>query len=546
MELRAILDGVRAAPTLAVGGRLFLRQVSGLVAAAGLGAPLRSALHLRPQGGYRGLVVVDGAGAIVDAGAQPLPATEVWQHVEDALAPVVVDMGRAKITRFGKAGRSETTLSSVQRPSVADRVRALVIVPVLFPGPEVAGMASIHLADQPALGSADIGAFARDVQLLTDVLAPHLVTLPTASPPQAAVELSGLPVVGRAMQPVVSLVQTFARQSGPVMFLGESGTGKSTMARICHGLSPRVSGPFVSAGLHEVPPDLQAALLFGAKKGSFTGSIDAQEGLVARAAGGVLFIDDIDALGHETQGRLLRLIDEKQYSVVGESVVRKADIRFMCGSNTDLADRARNGSFRLDLYYRLAAFPVTLPPLSERRDEIEGWARHFLAAEDHEAPSPAQVDISREAVSVLEAQAWVGNLRELRNVILRARAFALAETTSPRGAVAVVDVDAVRRSLALSGSLGQASLLATLDAAAGEFFERVARRTATGVPGLDLEDATVFTALVLQQAVRRTGSLKAAYRALGLGERLGHSNEKRRWLSEQDKLDRFRRALAQG
>jgi NtrC-family two-component system response regulator AlgB len=222
-----------------------------------------------------------------------------------------------------------------------------------------------------------------------------------------------------AMQKVLDVSARAATSEATILLLGESGTGKSVMARSIHQQSPRHSHAFVTVSCPSLSRELLESELFGHVKGAFTGAASDTWGKVAAAEGGTLFLDEIGDLPLEVQARLLRLLQEREYERVGETRPRKADVRVISATNHDLKAAVANGKFREDLFYRLNVISLTMPPLRERVVDIPRLARKMLTFFAGHAGKPA-TSLSQEAQTALVQHPWPGNLRELRNVIERA------------------------------------------------------------------------------------------------------------------------------
>jgi DNA-binding NtrC family response regulator len=204
-----------------------------------------------------------------------------------------------------------------------------------------------------------------------------------------------------------------------VLITGETGTGKELCARAIHYLSHRASKPFVAVDCGAIPPELLENELFGHERGAYTTAMTTQQGLVDAAAGGSLFLDEIDSLAIPMQVKLLRFLQENEYRAVGSTLVRRADVRVIAASNSSLEEAVEVGRFRRDLYYRLFVLSLVMPPLRERLEDIPILARHFLEKYVDKFSRPAQ-DITQEAVKRLLDYQWPGNARELENLIERA------------------------------------------------------------------------------------------------------------------------------
>jgi len=222
-----------------------------------------------------------------------------------------------------------------------------------------------------------------------------------------------------AMRSVLRLIQTVAPQRVHVLLQGPTGTGKELVARVVHNLSSRADGPFIATDCGVLPETLLESELFGHVQGAFTGAIADRPGLFEMAESGTMFLDEIENTTPALQAKLLRVIDTGEMRPVGGTKVRRVDVRLVAASNRDLRAEVDAGRFRADLFYRLNTFPIDLPPLKERQQDVLVLARHFLArfAKSMErTPGPLSV----EAAAAMEAYDWPGNVRELRNTVERA------------------------------------------------------------------------------------------------------------------------------
>nr|CAA9251534.1 Response regulator of zinc sigma-54-dependent two-component system [uncultured Armatimonadetes bacterium] len=205
-----------------------------------------------------------------------------------------------------------------------------------------------------------------------------------------------------------------------VLLLGESGTGKEVAARLLHNASPRKRGPFVAVSCAALPDTLLESELFGHEKSAFTGALAAKPGRFELAHGGTLFLDEIGDIPHITQVKLLRALQEREIARIGGVKTIKVDVRVVAATNRDLWQAVQEGTFRADLYYRLNVVPVALPPLRERREDIRPLAEHFLALAAGENERAFPGGIAPEALRLLEAHDWPGNIRELQNALAHA------------------------------------------------------------------------------------------------------------------------------
>jgi transcriptional regulator with GAF, ATPase, and Fis domain len=204
-----------------------------------------------------------------------------------------------------------------------------------------------------------------------------------------------------------------------VLILGETGTGKELVAHEIHRRSQRKDGPLVRVNCASIPRELFESEFFGHMRGSFTGAVKDRAGRFETAEGGTIFLDEVGEIPLDVQNKLLRVLQEKRYERVGDDRTRRADVRIIAATNRDLKQAVAAGKFREDLYYRLNVFPIKVPPLRERLDDIPSLTKHFvdLSARDLKCAKPR---LTRAAVAKLENYDWPGNVRELRNVIERA------------------------------------------------------------------------------------------------------------------------------
>ena len=230
--------------------------------------------------------------------------------------------------------------------------------------------------------------------------------------------------VSDAIREVESLVDKFARTDGTVLITGESGTGKSYIARAIHQRSPRAEGPLVAVNCGAIPESLLESELFGHMKGAFTGADRTKKGLLREADGGTFFLDEIGELPLGLQVKLLHVIEDREFRPLGAEQTRRVDVRIITATNMDLSAMVREGRFRKDLFYRLNVLHVTLPPLRERRDDVPFFIRHFLQAEVRRLGLEGDYHIDPAAEELLTEYDWPGNLRELQNVIARALVLA--------------------------------------------------------------------------------------------------------------------------
>lgn len=222
----------------------------------------------------------------------------------------------------------------------------------------------------------------------------------------------------RELRSVLRRTKQVAGLNTTVLILGETGTGKELLARAVHSLSERHTQSFVKLNCAALPASLIEAELFGHEKGAFTGASSQRVGRFEAAHGGTLFLDEIGELPLEVQPKLLQVLEHGEFERVGNSHAVRVDVRLIAATNRDLTVAVRKGQFRSDLLYRLNIYPLTLPPLRERRDDIAVLANHFV--KEFSAKFAKQIDgIPPEVMTALQGHRWPGNIRELRNMIER-------------------------------------------------------------------------------------------------------------------------------
>jgi two-component system nitrogen regulation response regulator GlnG len=347
-----------------------------------------------------------------------------------------------------------------------------------------------------------------DLKELLAVVA-RALTAPAAPLPASEEGTEGerLPLVGRspAMQEIYRTVARLTTTDLTVMVTGESGTGKELIARALHDYGRRRTGPFVAINMAAIPRELIESELFGHERGAFTGALARGIGRFEQAAGGTLFLDEIGDMPPEAQTRLLRVLQEGEFTTVGGRNPIKANVRIVAATHRDLRQAIRQGMFREDLFYRLNVVPIRLPPLRERMEDIPLLARHFLERAKNAGLPSKQLD--QEAVERLRRHAWPGNARELENLMRRLAALYPQE---------VIGADAVNNELA------EAEPMADLELRAPETLEQAVERHLTtfvaaqkdGLPVRDLYERVLAEVerplLRLALAATRGNQIKAA------------------------------------
>lgn len=528
---------------------------------AASGRLLRAMVHIRPGDGYRRLTVVEapaadeagpsGAGEhAAPAGPSFVSSATAWRWVAEHGVAVSIDVqlglvrlrapGTEPIAKKSTEGGTFDSKESRQRLLARDATH-LFVLPLRAPGGAIHGMVSLEAECRAAIGGEFVWPACADrLQRVADLCAPYLVALPV---PVVAAGLTDalLPVVGDTMAPTIEMLRVFAAQEETILLSGPTGAGKSRLARWCKEQSPRRAGNFESLDLLTIPEDLQMAELFGWKRGAFTGALRDNAGSVARADGGTLFIDEIDKLSLRAQAGLLHLLEERTYRPLGEGAgERRADVRFIVGTNADLYRTVQEGRFREDLYYRINVLPVEVPPLDRRTDEIPLWAAYMLARRHREACPNGAAHLDPGAERALLAYRWPGNLRQLDNIIRRAYTLALLDHGRAPREIAL-RAEHVARALAYEPGGAARSPADMLHEAAQRFVEIAEERG-----GLDLDLTEGWKGFVLGVATTKLGSRDAALRLLGKGALVDSRNQHKTVKRELEKVEALYRALGLG
>jgi DNA-binding NtrC family response regulator len=322
-----------------------------------------------------------------------------------------------------------------------------------------------------------------------------------------------LVAVSPATRSAIALARRVARSDIPVLIQGESGSGKEVFARAIHGTSERAGAPFVAVNCGALPAALVESILFGHEKGAFTGATERRRGKFQEATGGTLFLDEIGELPLDAQVKLLRAIQTGEVDPVGGTGPVKVDIRLISATNRDLGAMIADGRFREDLYYRIGVFPLSLPPLRERREDLPGLARMFLAR-SAAAEGMAIDDFSTAAMEAISGAAWPGNVRQLQNIIQRAVILADGPVIRPQDLHGLATAPATT----LGATTGQMSGAATeaVNLPVGTPVESTVAPFLTGDGHirrlLDIEAEAIARALTLYR-----GRMAETARRLGIG-----------------------------
>jgi two-component system nitrogen regulation response regulator GlnG len=283
-----------------------------------------------------------------------------------------------------------------------------------------------------------------------------------------AEEFDSIPLIGRstAMQEIYRLLARLMQTDLTVMISGESGTGKELVARALHDYGKRRSGPFVAINMAAIPRELIESELFGHEKGAFTGANNRSSGRFEQAEGGTLFLDEIGDMPMEAQTRLLRVLQQGEYTTVGGRTPIKTDVRIIAATNKDLRLLIQQGLFREDLFFRLNVVPLRLPPLRERAEDVPDLIRHFFALAEKEGLPAKQLD--QAALERLKRHRWPGNVRELENLARRLAALYPQEVIS--GAVIEAELAQPAMPTGQSEPIADEGLAAAVERHLGEYF----------------------------------------------------------------------------
>jgi len=310
-------------------------------------------------------------------------------------------------------------------------------------------------------------------------------------------EFSVQGIVGKSqgMKDVVSILERIAPSDVPILIEGESGTGKDLLARAAHAMSRRAAGPYVTLNMSAIPENLAEAELFGHEKGAFTGAEQARAGFFAEAEGGTLFLDEIGLLPPALQPKLLRVLQDGEFTPVGSRKPRKADVRVLAATNEDLARSVKAGKFREDLWFRLRVVPVRLPPLRERREDIPALVEHFVKKHALRLSRPPLLP-DAPAMKALLDHGWPGNIRELEHAVERGLLLARGE------AITLADLPPELSQPAQDGSAtGEGRYRKARDAWERKFFEDLLRE-AGGSVGKAAELAGVHRSTLYEKLTR--------------------------------------------
>ena len=328
--------------------------------------------------------------------------------------------------RWVQAGEGDLVITDVVMPDenafeLLPRIKKLrPDLPIIVMSAQNTFMTAIKASER---GAYDYLPKPFDLKQLVAIVGRALSEPRRAAPAPVAPELDNMPLVGRspAMQEIYRALARLMQTDLTVMITGESGTGKELVARALHDYGKRKAGPFVAINMAAIPRDLIESDLFGHEKGAFTGATSRSAGRFEQAEGGTLFLDEIGDMPMDAQTRLLRVLQQGEYTTVGGRVAIKTNVRIVAATNKDLRGSIQQGLFREDLFFRLNVVPLRLPPLRERAEDIPDLARHFFALAASEGLPQKQMDMA--AFERLKRYRWPGNIRELENLTRRLAAL---------------------------------------------------------------------------------------------------------------------------
>ncbi len=374
-------------------------------------------------------------------------ATGLWRWVSDGLGDVVV---------------TDVVLPDESAFDVLPRIKKLrPSLPVIVMSAKNTIMTAITAADR---GAYDYLPKPFDLNELVSLVgrAAENSIRPVTTVPQPANE--NLPIIGRsaAMQEIYRIIARLTQTDLTVLIEGESGTGKELVARALHDYGKRRRAAFVALNMAAIPRELIESELFGHEKGAFTGAGARYAGRFEQAEGGTLFLDEIGDMPLEAQTRLLRVLQQGEYTTVGGTAAIKTNVRIIAATHRDLRHLIAQGTFREDLYFRLNVVPIRIPPLRERLEDIGDLVRHFLIRAEREGLPVKQV--TSEAIERMKGHRWPGNVRELENLMRRIAAIHVDELIT--GAM----VDRELATVAPAGKLVEASMEENLDSYLEAYF----------------------------------------------------------------------------
>jgi two-component system nitrogen regulation response regulator GlnG len=364
-------------------------------------------------------------GTVIVADDDAAIRTVVGQALTRAGFEVRSASNAASLWRFIQSGEGDLVITDVMMPDenafdLIPRIRKLrPELPIVVMSAQNTFMTAIKASER---GAYEYLPKPFDLQELISI-AGRAIAEPKAVAATTQEQPEEIPLVGRspAMQEIYRTLARLMHIDLTVLIHGESGTGKELVARALHDFGKRKGGPFVAINMAAIPRDLIEAELFGHEKGAFTGASQRSVGRFEQAQAGTLFLDEIGDMPMEAQTRLLRVLQQGEYTTVGGRTPIKTNVRIVAATNKDLRGLIQQGLFREDLYFRLNVVPLRLPPLRERAADVPDLARHFFFLAEKEGMPRKQID--QAALELMKAYAWPGNIRELENLVRRLAAL---------------------------------------------------------------------------------------------------------------------------
>jgi transcriptional regulator with GAF, ATPase, and Fis domain len=345
-----------------------------------------------------------------------------------------IPLGIGPVGKAVVAGQENVFLDTENHPGLDwlrdEAIRGYRVVPIWFKGEPLGATVAFTREEKPEeigpwgrIFANQLGAAIAHARAFDEVknLKAQL-ELQNAYLQEAVVEAKAFgDLVGQSapLRHIVSQVDLVAPTEASVLILGETGTGKELVAHEIHRRGKRKDGPLVRVNCASIPRELFESEFFGHVRGSFTGAVKDRAGRFETAEGGTIFLDEVGEIPMDVQNKLLRVLQEKRYERVGDDRTRRADVRIIAATNRDLKQAVAAGKFREDLYYRLNVFPINVPPLRERLDDVPALAKHFVELSTRDLKT-AKPRLTRAGIAKLQNYDWPGNVRELRNVIERA------------------------------------------------------------------------------------------------------------------------------
>ena len=383
----------------------------------------RASLHLRDDHFYKNLVVVERAET--NNGDRLKPSTAIWVLVQEHQSPILLNVmiGEASVFTSKQTLDVSDQIAVQIEPSQsildlsARETTHIVALPLQTQSDSLVGMVSLEFQSANISENIEADDIVATIETRLLLAAPILLTLPNKVTEKSSI----LPVQSKWARDNEQLFSVIAQQKQTLMINGPTGGGKTNLARWLHEHSAQREGPFIEAHLNQMSDDTGLPHLFGWKKGAYTGAVSDNPGWIIRAQNGTLFLDEVDTLSLRQQQALLQLLDHGEFSVLGTTEPLTANnVRYIVASNTDLRQLVAEGSFREDLFHRLNTLAISVPAITERRDEIPAWINFFADTYSLENPAVQEIEFSEAAVQQFVKGYYGGNLRELKATVIRA------------------------------------------------------------------------------------------------------------------------------